>query len=99
MAKVNYETIMAKIAKRNPRNPKTRELERNKFGLKEDPRGLDVVASYKGRELLGRIKDIETRNLAGGGRSLRLIVYFFNGERWPFDPAPNQVKVLVRTYS
>lgn len=62
-----------------------------RFGLAENPRGAQVVMPYKGRSLLGNVIGCyrnETRGMT------HLVVRYFNGERWPFDPGVLDVDII-----
>ena len=58
-----------------------------------DPRGAQVVMSYRGRTLLGDVTGV-TR----WGGLYRLDVRYFNGEPWPTCPLLWECDVLERTY-
>lgn len=62
-----------------------------KAGLAEDPRWQHVWMNYKGRKLLGTIRDV--RQDRGTGKT-RLIVQHFNGEPWPLEPISSAVNVI-----
>ena len=58
-----------------------------------DPRYAHVVMTYKGRTLLGEVRDMYYSEVPAG---YRLRVRFLNGEPWPFDPVCSAVEVLER---
>jgi hypothetical protein len=51
-----------------------------KFGPKADYRGAHVTYTFKGRDLLGEIKDITRDPITG---ALLCDVRHMNGEEWP----------------
>jgi hypothetical protein len=74
------------------------KFEYGKFGLKQNPIGAHVTATYKGRTLLGEVTDVRCERVTG---NVLLTVRHFNGELWPFidgEVVPSFVDVLERTY-
>ncbi len=69
----------------------TRRLKHGRFGLTEDPRGLQIKLSYGGNTLLGDVVSTYSDQATGG---TRLCVRHFNGEAWPIDPVAAAVEVL-----
>lgn len=65
----------------------------NKFGLKVNPVGAQVVMQYQGRTLLGDVVGVERDEVCG---VCRLQVLHFNGEAWPMSPTALAVDVLER---
>jgi hypothetical protein len=71
-----------------------RPIKYDGFGnLAEDPTGLHVIMTYRGKTLLGEVLYAETRN-----GIVWLGVKHFNGEFWPIQPMASEVSALVRTY-
>lgn len=68
-----------------------RYIKRNKFGLAENPIGLIVTMSWKGRDLLGTVRDTYRREVTD---SIHLKITHFNGEWWPIEPIATVVHVV-----
>jgi hypothetical protein len=64
--------------------------------LTTDPKGAHVCMTYKGRDLLGTVRDHYTPRTPGS--YVHLVVHHFNGEAWPIEPLVWEVAVLERTY-
>ena len=60
-----------------------------------DPVHAQVRFDYQGRTLLGDVREVYFDGTTG---VQRLRVHHFNGDRWPVDPPPRSVEVLVREY-
>ena len=69
------------------------KFQRNKYGLTCDPRGAQVTMRYQGRTWLGDVRGAWYDEVTG---TIRLDVYHFNGEPWPFKPPASSVDVLER---
>lgn len=70
---------------------KIRRIKIGRFGLLENPVGLQVALPLNGRTLLGDVTGIE-HNHHRGMTFLR--VRHFNGEAWSFNPAIGAVEVI-----
>ena len=70
---------------------RTNRIRHNKFGLAENPVGLHVKMTYKGRTLLGDVKATRRDELLG---AIILTVHHFCGQPWPFEPGSYQVEVI-----
>lgn len=73
-----------------------RKLKIGRYGLLEDPVGLQVAMRYGARDLLGDVRGAYRSEVTG---TTHLVVRHFNGEEWPIDPLAVIVDVLVRDYA
>jgi hypothetical protein len=71
----------------------TTKFQFNKFGMKSNPVGAQVMLEWKGRTLLGDVLAVGYDSVCG---CFRLSVRHFNGEMWPVQPSALAVDVLVR---
>jgi hypothetical protein len=69
----------------------TRRIKLGRYGLLENPIGLQVALPFKGRTLLGDVVSVEIDEHRG---MTFLQVRHFNGEMWPINPAIGAVEVL-----
>ena len=67
-----------------------RTIRYSKYGLAENPIGYHVMMPYKGRNLLGEVRDV-TRDHTG---SITLTITHFNGEDWPMRPLASVVTII-----
>ena len=65
----------------------------NKFGLRVNPVGAQVVLQYRGYTLLGDVIGLCRDDVCG---VVRLRVRHFNGDMWPIEPTALAVDVLTR---
>lgn len=70
------------------------KAEFTKFGPKHDYRGAHVVLEYRGRTLLGEIKEVTRDEVTG---CVRARVRHFNGEEWPIHAPLRSLEILERT--
>lgn len=77
--------------------PKPMKFPHRKGRPTVDPRGAHVTMTYKGRRLLGLVRDVYYSEF-NGAAGFRLRVTHMNGEPWPFDPDTYIVDVLPRDY-
>ena len=73
---------------------KTMPVPMTRYGCRVDLTGAQVVCQYGTRTLLGDVAKAYYKDFPPYG--YRLKVKHFNGEPWPFDPSPLDVRLLVR---
>jgi len=93
-ARQGGQEVAAALAARQQTSDETsRPVRFSKHGC-EDLRGAHVLATYKGRRLLGTVKRMEYDPFRG---LYYLEVYHFCGDRWPMFPCvASFVRVLRR---
>lgn len=67
-----------------------RKIKYNKFGVAENPIGLQVSMKYHGLVIMGDVTGFYRDEITG---SDHLIVQHFNGDSWPIPPVANLVDV------
>lgn len=71
------------------------KAEFTKYGPKHDYRTAHVALKYRGRTLLGEIREVARDETTG---CVLATVRHFNGEEWPIRPALYALEILERTY-